>query len=279
MDERTLFEYERDMYSPIAQRQMEEYALEEEKAKNTRSTFRTFLDNFSGNLQRESDRKLSENKALTEYLQTPEGQRASTAVGLGVASLLPIPGAKTRFANQMANIMRPPLTQLGARVSTLPTSQSGLGVGTDVLNKVFIPPLTKIGQRTTKRGPRGPINIETPVVRPKAPPPGTRNTAGVSETDQAMIKMQQSQQGIMNTPAALKGLPPSLKSSRPKPLKSREEIRQDKKLQQLQDEQTQLRAYANMVNSMRQQGEATQDQMRNLERVTARLNFLNKILK
>ena len=41
-----------------------------------RSTFRTFLDGFSGILQRESERKLAENKALTEYLQTPEGQRA-----------------------------------------------------------------------------------------------------------------------------------------------------------------------------------------------------------
>jgi len=265
MDERTLFEYERDMYSPIAQRQMEEYALEEEKAKNTRSTFRTFLDNFSGNLQRESDRKLSENKALTEYLQTPEGQRASTAVGLGVASLLPIPGAKTRFANQMANIMNPIMS-------------SGARVGTDVVNR-FLSPLGQYGRRApTNRGPRGPINIEQPTQLP-LPLRGGRNTGGVSETDQAMIKMQQSQQGIMNTPAALKGLPPSLKSSRPKPLKSREEIRQDKKLQQLQDEQTQLRAYANMVNSMRQQGEATQDQMRNLERVTARLNFLNKTLK
>ena len=50
-------------------------------AVDNRSTFRTFLDNFSGNLQRESDRKLSENKALTEYVQSPEGQRASTAVG------------------------------------------------------------------------------------------------------------------------------------------------------------------------------------------------------
>ena len=110
-DERTLFEYERDMYSPIAQRQMEEYALEEEIRKgnlpvfqaeeyevkpppDTRGTFRTFLNNFSGNLQRESEMKLSENKALTEYLQTPEGKRASTIAGLGVASLLPLPGAK-----------------------------------------------------------------------------------------------------------------------------------------------------------------------------------------
>ena len=271
-DERTLFEYERDMYSPIAQRQMEEYALEEEKAKNTRSTFRTFLDNFSGNLQRESDRKLAENKALTEYLQTPEGKRASTIAGLGVASLLPIPGAKLRFANQMSNIMRPPLTQLGARVSTLPTSQSGLRVGTDVLNRVATPPLTQSGRRmTTNRGPRGPINIEQPTQLP-LPLRGGRNTGGVSETDQAMIKMQQSQQGIMNTP-------PALKASLTKPLKSREELRQENKLRKLQTEQAKLRSYAHMVNSMRQQGEATQDQMRNLERVTERLNFLNKILK
>ena len=84
--------------------------------------------------------------------------------------------------------------------------------------------------------------------------------------------MQQSQQGIMNTS-------PALKSSPRKPLKSREELRQENKLRKLRTEQSQLRSYANMVNSMRQQGEATQDQMRNLERVTARLNFLNKILK
>ena len=118
-------------------------------AVDNRSTFRTFLDNFSGNLQRESDRKLSENKALTEYVQSPEGQRASTAVGLGVASLLPIPGAKTRFANQMANIMNPVMS-------------SGARVGTDVVNR-FLSPLGQYGRRaTTNRGPRGPINIEQP---------------------------------------------------------------------------------------------------------------------
>jgi len=184
-DERTLFEYERDMYSPIAQRQMEEYALEEEKAKNTRSTFRTFLDNFSGNLQRESERKLSENKALTEYLQTPEGKRASTAVGLGVASLLPLPGAKTRFANQMAQIMRP--TMVTKKEPFLPETsrkineyikrqknadekmmfelmqirnRSGSRVGTDVAGRTPMPQPKP--QLSVVRGPRGPINIETP---------------------------------------------------------------------------------------------------------------------
>ena len=129
-------------------------------ASDNRSTFRTFLDNFSGNLQRESDRKLAENKALTEYLQTPEGKRASTIAGLGVASLLPIPGAKLRFANQMSNIMRPPLTQLGARVSTLPTSQSGLRVGTDAVGRAPMP--MSRAPVPTNRGPRGPINIERP---------------------------------------------------------------------------------------------------------------------
>ena len=223
-----------------------------------RENFRNFLNDFSGNLQRESERKLSENKALTEYLQTPEGKRASTAVGLGVASLLPIPGAKTRFANQMANIMNPVMS-------------SGARVGTDVVNR-FLSPLGQYGRRaTTNRGPRGPINIEQPTQLP-LPLRGGRNTGGVSETDQAMIKMQQSQQGIMNTPAALK-------SSPRKPLKSRGDIRQDRKLQKLREEQSQLRAYANMVNSMRQQGEATEAQMRNLEQITARLNFLNKTLK
>ena len=119
-------------------------------AVDNRSLFRTFLDAFSGaNLQKEKDRKLSENKALTEYVQSPEGQRASTAVGLGVASLLPIPGAKTRFANQMANIMNPVMS-------------SGARVGTDVVNR-FLSPLGQYGRRaTTNRGPRGPINIEQP---------------------------------------------------------------------------------------------------------------------
>jgi len=155
-----------------------------------RSTFRIFLDAFSGaNLQREKDRKLAENKALTEYLQTPEGQRASTAVGLGVASLLPIPGAKTRFAKQMAEIMNPIMS-------------SSARVGTDVVNR-FLSPLGQYGRGApTNRGPRGPINIEQPTQLP-LPLRGGRNTGGVSETDQAMIKMQQAQmnpnKGIMNT--------------------------------------------------------------------------------
>lgn len=116
-------------------------------ASDNRSTFRTFLDNFSGNLQRESERKLSENKALTEYLQTPEGKRASTIAGLGVASLLPLPGAKTRFANQMANIMNPVMS-------------SGARVGRDVVGRAPMP-MSK-APVPTNRGPRGPINIERP---------------------------------------------------------------------------------------------------------------------
>ena len=125
--------------------QAEEYVVK--PAPDNRSTFRTFLDNFSGNLQRESERKLSENKALTEYLQTPEGKRASTAVGLGVASLLPLPGAKTRFANQMANIMNPVMS-------------SGARVGRDVVGRAPMP-MSK-APVPTNRGPRGPINIERP---------------------------------------------------------------------------------------------------------------------
>ena len=113
-----------------------------------RSTFRTFLDGFSGILQRESERKLAENKALTEYLQTPEGQRALTATGLGVASLLPLPGAKTRFAKQMAEIMNPIMS-------------SGARVGMDVIGRAPMPMLK--APVTTNRGPRGPINIEQPI--------------------------------------------------------------------------------------------------------------------
>ena len=113
-----------------------------------RSTFRTFLDDFSGILQRESERKLAENKALTEYLQTPEGQRALTATGLGVASLLPLPGAKTRFAKQMAEIMNPIMS-------------SGARVGMDVIGRAPMPMLK--APVTTNRGPRGLINIEQPI--------------------------------------------------------------------------------------------------------------------
>ena len=156
----------------------------------------------------------------------------------------------------MANIMNPIMS-------------SGARVGRDVVGRAPMP-MSK-APVPTNRGPRGPINIEQPTQLP-LPLRGGRNTGGVSETDKAMIKMQQSQQGIMSTPTALK-------SSPTKPLKSREAIRQDRKLQKLRDEQSQLRAYANMVNSMRQQGEATQAQMRNLEQITARLNFLNKTLK
>ena len=136
---------------------------------------------------------------------------AALLTGLGTAATLPYTGPKwlanfvTRAATpavskmygavgeDMSKLFIPPLTKIGQRFrnqDTLPSS--GARVGQDARREI-IPPLTKIGQRTTNRGPRGPINIETPAVRPKAPPPGTRNTAGVSETDKAMIKMQQAQ--------------------------------------------------------------------------------------
>ena len=67
-----------------------------------RENSQNFLNEFSGNLQRESDRKLSENKALTEYLQTPEGQEAAKTAGIVSLSLLPIPGMKRIVGSRLA---------------------------------------------------------------------------------------------------------------------------------------------------------------------------------
>ena len=158
-----------------------------------RENFRNFLNDFSGNLQRESDRKLSENKALTEYLQTPEGKRAAGTTAAGVASLLPIPGMKRMFGTRLMNMMKPPAPPkkesffpelrkavdeymerqkladqkmmfeqmtIRNRIKNYPPLGSGSKVGTDVAGRMPMPQTKP--QLSVVRSPRGSTNIEQP---------------------------------------------------------------------------------------------------------------------
>ena len=180
------------------------------------ATWQNFLDNFSGQAEFQAQKQGEQIQAEIDYYNSPEGQRAAQIGGGIMAAMLPIPGSKWAAGSQIAKpiinktygavgkdmIPRiiPPLTKTGRSRAGLPPLRSGARVGQDAirsqkdlknmdpLERLLIPPLTKTGrQLTTKRGPRGPINIETPAVTPKAPPPGTRNTGGLSETDKAMI--------------------------------------------------------------------------------------------
>jgi|TARA_R110001592_G_scaffold42167_1_gene137076 hypothetical protein len=122
--------------------------------------------------------------------------------GLGTAATLPYAGpawlgnfvtrAATPVVSKMYGAVGGDMVNQSIRNmgSKLPGS-SGSRVGTDVAGRIPMP--ASKAPVPTNRGPRGPINIEQPAVTPKAPLPGTRNTGGVSETDQAMIKMQQAQ--------------------------------------------------------------------------------------
>jgi len=127
---------------------------------------------------------------------------AMLLAGLGTAATLPYAGpawlgnfvtrAATPVVSKMYGAVGGDMVNQSIRNmgSKLPGS-SGSRVGTDVAGRIPMP--ASKAPVPTNRGPRGPINIEQPAVTPKAPLPGTRNTGGVSETDQAMIKMQQAQ--------------------------------------------------------------------------------------
>ena len=81
--------------------------------------------------------------------------------------------------------------KLRNEIKNRPPLGSGSRVGTDVAGRNPMPqtkpPLSVV------RGPRGNTNIDVPANPPSAPPPGTRNTGGLTTTDQAMIKAQQDQ--------------------------------------------------------------------------------------
>lgn len=158
------------------------------------AAWQNFLDNFSGQAEFQAQKQGEQLQAEIDYYNSPEGQRAAQIGGGIMAAMLPIPGSKLLGASRVA---KPVIDKMYGAVgkdmvnqgirnvgSKLPGS-SGARVGSDAIGRAPLP-VSKAPVQTA-RGPRGPINIETPAVTPKAPPPGTRNTGGLSETDKAMI--------------------------------------------------------------------------------------------
>jgi len=166
------------------------------------AAWQNFLDNFSGQAEFQAQKRGEQIQAEIDYYNTPEGQRAAQIGGGIMAAMLPIPGSRFFGASRVAK----------------PVIDKAYGaVGKD-MSRMIIPPLTKTGrQLTTKRGPRGPINVEQPTQLP-LPLRGGRNTGGVSETDRAMIDFIKPK-GIMNSPPAKSQLerliiPPLTKTGR-----------------------------------------------------------------
>ena len=254
------------------------------------ATWQNFLDNFSGQAEFQAQKQGEQLQAEIDYYNSPEGQRAAQIGGGIMAAMLPIPGSRLLGAGRAAKpvidkmygavgkdmIPRiiPPLTKTGRSRAGLPPLRSGARVGQDAirsqkdlknmdpLERLLIPPLTKTGrQLTTKRGPRGPINIEQPTQLP-LPLRGGRNTGGVSETDKAMIDFIKPK-GIMNTPSA-RSTVGKVKSTNTKGLTNRRDA---------------LRSEEFRLNSMRSQGEATQADMNKYHRIKAEIEAIEKLLK
>ena len=250
--------------------------------------------------------------------------------GLLTAGTLPIAGASAaRFAisnRQLPSWLAPFTSRSRGNEMGLLKTRSGARVGTDVIDRVFIPPLTKIGQRTTKRGPRGPINTE-PVTRrqtftelglePKQLELALKGGRGkepltskyrVNQTPITNLDIYPNKQDrIINrrpanplerteieeltkrgfygpTPKAsppIKRDPPGYGQSDEAipPLEIERRVRQAQQLQKLDDERSFLNTQASRINSMRQQGEATQKDMNQLEEIRRRIAELDELLK
>ena len=155
--------------------------------------FQELAESAGGQQQFQIDQQLRQQEAQRELYDTDEARTALKIIGgLGLLALtrgrsggkgLP-PDLLNKAYGQVGQDFRkyiiPPLAQVGRRL----TGRSGSGVGTDVVGRN---PLPKIKDPVvTKRGPRGPTNIEQPPAGPPRPAP-SRNTS-LSETDQEMIK-------------------------------------------------------------------------------------------
>ena len=246
------------------------------------SAFRTFLDNFSKQQQFQSDRRLAELEATREYLKTPEGRDTMITAGAGLLSLFPIPGMKRIAASRLFNKLpfnkdipvstepvtrRQTFTELGLEPKQLELALKG-GRGKEPLTskyRVNQTPLTNLDyypnklDRIINRRPANPLErteIEELTKRgfygptPKSSPPIKRDPPGYGQSDEAIP-----------------------------PLEIERRVRQAQQLQKLDDERSFLNTQASRINSMRQQGEATQKDMNQLEEIRRRIAELDELLK
>ena len=145
----------------------------------------------------------------------PGSNTLAARLGLGQAGKPLLNKAYGATGGDFRKFIIPPLSDVGRRLTgrsgALP-GRSGARVGTDVvertgLGRLIFGPLTQLGRSgsrvgtdavgrnplpklkdpvVTKRGPRGPINIEQPPAGPPRPAPS--RTTRLSETDREMIK-------------------------------------------------------------------------------------------
>ena len=157
--------------------------------------FAELAENIGNQQQFQIDQQLEQQEAQRELYDTDEVRTALKIMGgLGLLALtrgrsggkgLPpdlLNKAYGAVGKDFRNLI-PPLTNIGK--GRIP-GRSGARVNTDVAGRV---PLPKIKDPVvTKQGPRGPINIESPMGPPRpAPPKGTRNTGGISDAERAQL--------------------------------------------------------------------------------------------
>lgn len=189
------------------------------------------------------DQKLEQEQAVSDFYNTPEGRQALGIAGALLTLGIPLPGARAAGASKM----------YGA-------------VGTD-MSRMLTPPLTKIGKKaTTRRGPRGPINIDSSKQIP-LPLRGGRNTGGLSDTDKAMlefIKPRPRQEGIPSVPTG-KGTKSYI-----------EKISKTKPTEQQLNMRNTIQQQLYRMDSMIRQGEKVN--MKEYFKLQKELEALNKIL-
>ena len=183
--------------------------------------FAELAESAGGQQQFQIDQQLRQQEAERELYDTDEARRALKI--MGGLSLLALTRGGSRGKGLPPDLLNkahgavgkdfrkfiiPPLSDVGRRL----TGRSGARVGTDVvertgLGRLIFGPLTQLGRSgsrvgtdavgrnplpklkdpvVTKRGPRGPTNIEQPPAGPPRPAPS--RTTRLSETDREMIK-------------------------------------------------------------------------------------------
>ena len=141
--------------------------------------------------QFQSDYQLQQMEAQRQLHDTPEARRALKIMGIisllaltrgrsGGAGL-PLNKAYGAAGKNFTKFIEPLKSKLSGVFG-----RSGSGVGADVVGRYALP--TAKSPIVTKQGPRGPINIESPMGPPRpAPPKGTRNTGGISDAERAQL--------------------------------------------------------------------------------------------
>jgi len=232
--------------------------------------FAELAESAGGQQQFQIDQQLRQQEAERELYDTDEARTALKIMG-GLLTLgIPLPGMR---ALGLGKLGKPLINKSYGAVGGDMVSQtlkaieqgtigrSGSGVGADAVGRYALPKAKP--SVVTKQGPRGPINIESPMGPPRpAPPKGTRNTSGISDAERAQLPSR----GIPSTATG----------------KSTKSYMDTVRKTKLTEQQTNRRNFIQQeifkLESMRRQGEATQANMDKLFKLQKELEALNKLL-